>query len=188
MEAKFFWSERMSQSSRKGIAYFHVVLSLGHMQLMEFLLLINFSDFPSISHLKMVLVSGQGISLLYSILRKVSLISSALQCAHTIGNRCVFVHGGSGGVGSSLLKILLSMREVKSECKNMQIVASCSRSDAERKLREMGVDVVVDRTEAGYMDKVHSTNNGKGPDVIFEMLANINLPKDLVHYLIDFDQ
>ena len=122
--------------------------------------------------------TGYFTSLQY--LLRMLLISSALQCAHAIGNSCIFVHGGSGGVGSSLLKILLSMREVKSECKNMKIIASCSRSDAERKLKEMGVDIVVDRTQSNYMDQVHNVNDGKGPDVIFEMLANINLPKDLV--------
>lgn len=58
---------RMSQSLRKGIVCFHAVLYRGHMQLTVFLLLTSFFDYPNISPLKMELVSGQGISLLYSI-------------------------------------------------------------------------------------------------------------------------
>lgn len=52
----------------------------------------------------------------------------------------------------------------------------------------MGVDIVVDRSQSNYMDQVHNANDGKGPDVIFEMLANINLPKDLVPYWINCNE
>lgn len=105
---------------------------------------------------------------------------SAIQCAEQIKDRCIFVHGGSGGVGSSLLKILLSMREVLPEYKNIQIAASCSKSDTGDKLLAMGVDKVFNRTTEDFLDNLRQLNGGKGPDVIFEMLANLNLPKDLV--------
>ena len=107
-------------------------------------------------------------------------IFSAIQCAEQIKDRCIFVHGGSGGVGSSLLKILLSMREVLPAYKNIQIAASCSKSDTGDKLLAMGVDKVFNRTTDDFLDNLRQLNDGKGPDVIFEMLANLNLPKDLV--------
>ncbi|KAK8795207.1 hypothetical protein WA588_004056, partial [Blastocystis sp. NMH] len=103
----------------------------------------------------------------------------ALQSASAIGSRCVFIHGGSGGVGSSLLKILVSMREVKPECKDMKLVATCSSNGAEKILKEIGVDLVVNRRDPNYMQQVKEVNSGKGPDVVFEMLANVNLPSDL---------
>ena len=105
---------------------------------------------------------------------------SALQSASAIGSRCVFVHGGSGGVGSSLLKILVSMREVKPECKDMKIITTCSSEGAGKILKDMGVDVVVNRHDPNYMQQVKEMNRGQGPDVVFEMLANVNLPSDLV--------
>lgn len=113
-----------------------------------------------------------------------NLISSAIQCAEQIKDRCIFVHGGSGGVGSSLLKILLSMREVIPEYKGIQIAASCSKPDTGDKLLAMGVDKVFNRTTDDFLDNLRQLNNGKGPDVIFEMLANLNLPKDLVNKIL----
>ena len=46
----------------------------------------------------------------------------------------------------------------------------------------MGVDKVFNRTTDDFLDNLRQLNNGKGPDVIFEMLANLNLPKDLVYF------
>ena len=92
----------------------------------------------------------------------------------------MFIHGRSGGVGSSLLKLLVSMREVKPECKDMKLVATCSSNGAEKILKEIGVDLVVNRRDPNYMQQVKEVNSGKGPDVVFEMLANVNLPSDLV--------
>ena len=39
---------------------------------------------------------------------------------------------------------------------------------------------MVNRTDSTYMEKVHAVNGGNGPDVIFEMLANVNLQRDMV--------
>lgn len=72
------------------------------------------------------------------------------------------------------------MREVLPEYKNIQIAASYSKSDGKDKLLALGVDSALDRTSPDYLDNLKKLNSGKGPDVIFEMLANMNLPKDLV--------
>lgn len=72
------------------------------------------------------------------------------------------------------------MREVKPECKDLKIIATCSSDGAEKKLTDMGVDLVVNRHDPQYMKRVKEMNKGHGPDVVFEMLANVNLPSDLV--------
>lgn len=105
---------------------------------------------------------------------------SAIQNVKTLKDRTLFVHGASGGVGSSLVKILLSLRETDPQYRNIQIVASCSTERAQNYLSSLGVDLVVNRRDADYLEKVHSVNGGKGPDVIFEMLANANLNRDMV--------
>lgn len=50
-------------------------------------------------------------------------------------------------------------------------------------LKSLGVDWIVNRSDPNYMDAVKSLNDGKGPDIIYEMLANVNLNKDFVYYL-----
>ena len=42
------------------------------------------------------------------------------------------------------------------------------------------MDWVFNRTNPNYIEEVKRINDGKGPDVIYEMLANVNLNKDLV--------
>lgn len=107
-------------------------------------------------------------------------MNSSIQCAHPKKNPTVFVHGASGGVGSSLIKLLLGLKECDANWKNLQIVASCSTPAASSYLKELGVDVIVNRLEPNYMETVKQVNDGKGPDIIYEMLANVNLNKDLV--------
>ena len=112
-----------------------------------------------------------------------SLMTSAIQCTRQMKDRTFFIHGASGGVGTSIAKILLSLRQTDPQFKNIQIVASCSTERAEQYLTRLGIDLVVNRTDSTYMEKVHAVNGGNGPDVIFEMLANVNLQKDLVRAL-----
>ena len=107
-------------------------------------------------------------------------MASAIQCTRQLKDRTFFIHGASGGVGTSIAKILLSLRQTNPEFKNIQIVASCSTQRAEKYLADLGIDLVVNRTDSSYMEKVHAVNGGNGPDVIYEMLANVNLQRDLV--------
>ena len=90
------------------------------------------------------------------------------------------MHGASGGVGSSIVKILLSMKKTMEEYKGIRIAASCSTEKAVQYLQSLGVDWVFDRRNEHYMEEVKAMNQGKGPDVIYEMLANVNLNKDFV--------
>lgn len=92
----------------------------------------------------------------------------------------MFIHGASGGVGTSLVKILLSMKKSMEAYKNIRIAASCSTEKAEAYLQQLDVDWVFNRTNPNYIEEVKRINDGKGPDVIYEMLANVNLNKDLV--------
>ena len=46
------------------------------------------------------------------------------------------------------------MREVKPECKDLKIIATCSSDGAEKKLTDMGVDLVVNRHDPQYMKRV----------------------------------
>lgn len=108
---------------------------------------------------------------------------SSLQCTLPKKNPCVFVHGASGGVGSSLIKLLLGLKSIDSQWEGLRIIASCSTTPAMDYLKSLGVDWIVNRSDPKYMDTVKSLNDGKGPDIIYEMLANVNLNKDFVYYL-----
>jgi NADPH2:quinone reductase len=46
-------------------------------------------------------------------------------------------------------------------------------------VRAEGADHAVNHTEEGYMDEVRRFTGGKGPELILEMLANVNLAADM---------
>jgi NADPH2:quinone reductase len=46
-------------------------------------------------------------------------------------------------------------------------------------VRAQGARFAVNHRNANYLDEITSVTNGRGPDVILEMLANVNLDHDL---------
>jgi NADPH:quinone reductase len=83
----------------------------------------------------------------------------------------VLVHGASGAVGTAALQIAAANG-----------IATIGTAGSQRGLdliREQGADHVLDHSQAGYLDAVADLTNGKGPEIILEMLANVNLPKDM---------
>src|SRR6185436_2984832 len=46
-------------------------------------------------------------------------------------------------------------------------------------LAGIGADEVLDHSHAGYADGIRAATDGKGVDLVIEMLANVNLARDL---------
>lgn len=87
------------------------------------------------------------------------------------GRDVVLVHGASGGVGIAAVQLARHA--------GLQIIGTAG-SDAGRTLvREQGADHVLDHSREGYLDEVMRITDGRGVDVVLEMLANVNLAKDL---------
>lgn len=84
----------------------------------------------------------------------------------------VLIHGASGAVGSAALQI----------AKAAGIDASGTAGSAEglKLIREQGGTHAYNHGDAGYLDKaVAEATGGNGFDIIIEMLANVNLARDL---------
>lgn len=83
----------------------------------------------------------------------------------------VLVHGASGGVGTAAVQLARALG---------LIVIGTGGTDRGRALvREQGAHHVLDHTSPGYLDELMKLTGGLGVDVILEMLANVNLAKDL---------
>ena len=83
----------------------------------------------------------------------------------------VLVHGATGGVG-----IAATQMAHAHGC----VVIGTGGSDAGRVLvLEQGANHVLDHHDATYLQKLMDLTGGRGVDVILEMLANVNLAKDL---------
>ncbi len=83
----------------------------------------------------------------------------------------VLVHGASGGVGLAAVQI--------ARAAGLTVVGTAGSDKGKEAVRAAGADVVLDHTQDGYMDEVKALTDRKGPDIILEMLANVNLAGDL---------
>eukprot|EP01098_Paradermamoeba_levis_P003987 TRINITY_DN1750_c0_g3_i3.p1 TRINITY_DN1750_c0_g3~~TRINITY_DN1750_c0_g3_i3.p1 ORF type:complete len:323 (-),score=95.20 TRINITY_DN1750_c0_g3_i3:33-1001(-) len=83
----------------------------------------------------------------------------------------VLVHGGSGGVGLAAIQF--------AKQKGLQIIATASTEHGRDLVKANGATYALDHSKEGYLDEVMKLTEGKGVDIILEMLANVNLGKDL---------
>src|ERR1051325_6866492 len=83
----------------------------------------------------------------------------------------VFVHGASGGVGTAAIQW----------CKihGIPVIGTGGTEDGRKLAREQGADEVLDHRSPTYLEELTRLTSGRGPDVILEMLSNVNLGKDL---------
>ena len=83
----------------------------------------------------------------------------------------VFIHGASGSVGTSAIQ--LARRA------GLKVIGSAGSARGLALIAEEGAQLAVDHTRAGYLDEVRAFTGGAGPDLILEMLANVNLAADM---------
>jgi len=83
----------------------------------------------------------------------------------------VLVHGGSGGVGVAAVQI--------ARAHGLRVIGTAGTEEGLRLVREQGAHEVLNHRDADYVTKIPALTGGRGPDVILEMLANVNLDRDL---------
>jgi NADPH:quinone reductase len=83
----------------------------------------------------------------------------------------VLVHGGSGGVGNAAIQLAKNF--------GMTVFATAGSPKGLELLLQLGADHALNHKEADYLKKLMDLTHGAGVDVILEMLANVNLGKDL---------
>ena len=83
----------------------------------------------------------------------------------------VLVHGASGGVGTAAVQI--------ARAGGMRVIATAGTPQGRALVSEHGAHYVLDHRAEGYLEQVLKLTDGQGADVILEMLANVNLARDL---------
>ena len=83
----------------------------------------------------------------------------------------VLVHGASGGVGIAAVQI--------ARAHGMEVIGTAGTPDGVALARAQGAHHVLNHREADYLAQVRPLTGGRGVDVVLEMLANVNLDKDL---------
>ncbi len=83
----------------------------------------------------------------------------------------LFIHGASGGVGLAATQIARAW--------GLAVIGTAGTAEGLDLVKAQGAQHVLNHREAGYLDSLRELTNGKGPDIILEHLANVNLDNDL---------
>ena len=88
-----------------------------------------------------------------------------------ISGEVVLVHGASGGVGTAAVQIARAHK--------LTVIGTGGTEEGRALVKKEGAHHVLDHRAPGYLDEVMKITDGKGVNIILEMLANVNLGKDL---------
>jgi NADPH2:quinone reductase len=91
--------------------------------------------------------------------------------ANTRAGDIVLIHGASGGVGVAATQFALAV--------GATVIGTAGSEDGLAVVRAQGAHHAVNHRQSGYLDEITKLAGGRGPDVILEMLANVNLDHDL---------
>jgi NADPH2:quinone reductase len=83
----------------------------------------------------------------------------------------VLIHGASGGVGLPTTQLAHDAGAV--------VIGTAGSPDGADLVRAAGADHVLDHGSPGYLDEISRLTSGHGVDLVVEMLANVNLERDL---------
>ena len=83
----------------------------------------------------------------------------------------VLIHGASGGVGIAAVQM--------ASAAGLRVFGSAGTERGRELAREQGAREIFDHSGTGYEKDVVARTRGRGVDLIIEMLANVNLVKDL---------
>ena len=83
----------------------------------------------------------------------------------------VLVHGASGGVGTAAVQL--------ARARGLRVFGTASSDEGRKLAREQGAHEVFDHGAPDHFEQIMQATGGRGVDVIVELLANVNLGKDL---------
>ncbi len=83
----------------------------------------------------------------------------------------VLIHGASGGVGTAAVQL--------ARARGLRVFGTASSDEGRKLAREQGAHEVFDHGAPDHFEQIMQATGGRGVDVIVELLANVNLGKDL---------
>jgi NADPH:quinone reductase len=97
---------------------------------------------------------------------------SLFQRARVEPGETVLVHGASGGVGIACVQL--------ARAAGLLVLGTAGSDKGRGLVLKEGAHHVLDHGSSGYTDEIMAITRKRGVDVIMEMLANVNLAKDLL--------
>jgi NADPH2:quinone reductase len=92
------------------------------------------------------------------------------QKAEAKAGETVLIHGASGGVGVAAVQWAKSA--------GLRVIGTASSDAGKQLVSDQGADAVFNHADEDHLSDIHEFTEGKGVDIIIEMLANENLERD----------
>lgn len=92
------------------------------------------------------------------------------ECAKIESNETILIHGASGAVGIAAIQL--------AKAKGCTIIGSAGSEKGQQVVLEQGASFVVDHKNENHYKQIMDITNGKGVDVILEMVSD-NIPLDM---------
>ena len=112
------------------------------------------------------LAQGAALGVPYATAYRAMFISGKAKPAET-----VLVHGASGGVGTAAVQL--------ARAAGLVVFGTAGTEQGRKLVAEQGAHHVLDHHDPDYLKRLMDLTGGAGVDLILEMLANVNLGKDL---------
>jgi NADPH2:quinone reductase len=109
---------------------------------------------------------GAGVNTPY-----VTAYRALFQKARAEPGETVLVHGASGGVGTAAVQL--------ARAAGLRVVGTAGTEEGLKLVTEQGAHHALDHRAPDYLGQLAGLTGGRGVDVIVEMLANVNLNRDL---------
>jgi NADPH2:quinone reductase len=109
---------------------------------------------------------GAGVNVPYA-----TAFRALFQVAHAQPGETVLIHGASGGVGIAGVQL--------ARAAGLTVFGTGGTDRGRQLVAVQGAHHVLDHHAADYLDELMRLTGGRGVDVVLEMLANVNLAKDL---------
>jgi NADPH:quinone reductase len=93
------------------------------------------------------------------------------QRARAVPAEVLLIHGADGSVGVAAMQF--------ARAQGMTVIATVGNEEGRALAERQGVRHIVNHLDGDHMQQVLSLTDGRGVDVILEMLANVNLGNDL---------
>jgi NADPH2:quinone reductase len=94
-----------------------------------------------------------------------------IQKAEAQAGETVLIHGASGGVGIAAVQLARKA--------GLTVIGTGGSEQGRNLIMNEGADYVLDHKSENYLDELMVLTEGRGVDIVLEMLANVNLNKDL---------
>jgi NADPH2:quinone reductase len=93
------------------------------------------------------------------------------QCAKARAGETVLIHGASGGVGIAAVQMARAL--------GLKVLATAGTDKGLELVKREGAHHAFNHAKTGYLGDILNATDGKGVDLVLEMLANVNLGQDL---------